>query len=101
MAVRLLSRELEQMAQAFPIARTSGAIRSCWRTRARRSGARHPGADPRGARGDGLSAGKHCFVEKPLATKSTDAQLAVEAAQRSGKTLMVGHLLEYHPAVSG
>jgi predicted dehydrogenase len=47
-----------------------------------------------------LEAGKHCFVEKPLATNVEDAQRAVAAAARSGKTLMVGHLLEYHPAVA-
>jgi predicted dehydrogenase len=46
-----------------------------------------------------LAAGKHCFVEKPLALTAADAQLAVDEATRSGKTLMVGHLLEYHPAV--
>jgi predicted dehydrogenase len=44
-------------------------------------------------------AGKHCFVEKPLATTAADAERAVAAAQRAGTTLMVGHLLEYHPAV--
>jgi predicted dehydrogenase len=44
-------------------------------------------------------AGKHCFVEKPLATNAPDAEAAVTAAARAGKTLMVGHLLEYHPAV--
>ena len=44
-------------------------------------------------------AGKHCFVEKPLATTTADAQLAVDAAAQAGTTLMVGHLLEYHPAV--
>jgi predicted dehydrogenase len=47
-----------------------------------------------------LEAGKHCFVEKPLATDVQDAQRAVAAAARAGKTLMVGHLLEYHPAVA-
>ncbi len=47
-----------------------------------------------------LEAGKHCFVEKPLATTVADAQLAVDAAARAGKLLMVGHLLEYHPAVT-
>jgi predicted dehydrogenase len=46
-----------------------------------------------------LSAGKHCFVEKPLATSTEDAQLVVDACERSGKQLMVGHLLVYHPAV--
>jgi predicted dehydrogenase len=46
-----------------------------------------------------LEAGKHCFVEKPLATTVADAERAVEAAQRAGRILMVGHLLEYHPGV--
>jgi predicted dehydrogenase len=46
-----------------------------------------------------LSAGKHCFVEKPLAQSVADAELAVRAAQESRRVLMVGHLLEYHPGV--
>ena len=45
-------------------------------------------------------AGKHCFVEKPLATNAADAQRAVAAAEQAGRILMVGHLLEYHPAVT-
>jgi predicted dehydrogenase len=45
-------------------------------------------------------AGKHCFVEKPLATNAADAQAAVDAAAQAGRVLMVGHLLEYHPAVA-
>ncbi|HEY2767181.1 MAG TPA: Gfo/Idh/MocA family oxidoreductase [Solirubrobacteraceae bacterium] len=44
-------------------------------------------------------AGKHCFVEKPLATSAADAEQAVAAARAAGRVLMVGHLLEYHPAV--
>jgi predicted dehydrogenase len=47
-----------------------------------------------------LEAGKHCFVEKPLATSAVDAERAVQAAARAGRLLMVGHLLEYHPAVT-
>jgi predicted dehydrogenase len=43
--------------------------------------------------------GKHCFVEKPLATTAAEAEVAVAAATQAGKILMVGHLLEYHPAV--
>jgi predicted dehydrogenase len=46
-----------------------------------------------------LEAGKHCFVEKPLAVSVADAERAVAAARASGRTLMVGHLLEYHPGV--
>jgi predicted dehydrogenase len=47
-----------------------------------------------------LDAGKHCFVEKPLAQSVADAQLAVAAAERSGRVLMVGHLLQYHPGIA-
>jgi predicted dehydrogenase len=46
-----------------------------------------------------LEAGKHCFVEKPLAQSVPDAERAVAAAATTGRTLMVGHLLEYHPGV--
>jgi predicted dehydrogenase len=46
-----------------------------------------------------LAAGKHCFVEKPLAQSAADAERVVEAAEQAGKVLMVGHLLEYHPGV--
>jgi predicted dehydrogenase len=47
-----------------------------------------------------LRAGKHCFVEKPLAQSVADAERAVAAARETGRTLMVGHLLEYHPGVA-
>jgi predicted dehydrogenase len=47
-----------------------------------------------------LDAGKHCFVEKPLAQSVADAERALAAARSAGRTLMVGHLLEYHPGVS-
>jgi predicted dehydrogenase len=46
-----------------------------------------------------LEAGKHCFVEKPLATRSSDAEALLAAAAGADRTLMVGHLLEFHPAV--
>ena len=46
-----------------------------------------------------LEAGKHCFVEKPLAQSVADAERAVAAAADTGRLLMVGHLLEYHPGV--
>jgi predicted dehydrogenase len=46
-----------------------------------------------------LGAGKHCFVEKPLARSEEEAAAVVEAAAASGRVLMVGHLLEYHPGI--
>jgi len=46
-----------------------------------------------------LLAGKHVFVEKPLAMRTSEAdELAVLAAKQA-KTLMVGHTFLYNPAV--
>jgi predicted dehydrogenase len=47
-----------------------------------------------------LEAGKHCFVEKPLAQSVADAERTVAAAERAERVLMVGHLLQYHPGVA-
>jgi predicted dehydrogenase len=47
-----------------------------------------------------LRAGKHCFVEKPLAQSVADGERAVAAAAETGRILMVGHLLQYHPGVA-
>ncbi len=46
-----------------------------------------------------LEAGKHCFVEKPMAQSVAEAERVAAAAEESGRTFMVGHLLEYHPGV--
>lgn len=45
-----------------------------------------------------LRAGKNVFVEKPLALKVPDAQKLCELALEKNLILMVGHLLQYHPA---
>ncbi len=47
---------------------------------------------------EAISAGKHVFCEKPLALRVADAIQVVDAAESGGCTLMVGHLLRYHPA---
>jgi predicted dehydrogenase len=46
-----------------------------------------------------LAAGKHCFVEKPLARTEEEAEEVARAAREAGRILMVGHLLEYHPGI--
>jgi predicted dehydrogenase len=48
---------------------------------------------------DALRAQKHVFVEKPLAMCAADAQRVRSAVHAAGRVLMVGHVLEYHPAV--
>jgi len=46
-----------------------------------------------------LERGKHVFVEKPMALDVRQAVELVGLAEAGGRTLMVGHLLLYHPAV--
>jgi predicted dehydrogenase len=46
-----------------------------------------------------FAAGKHCFVEKPLAQSSEEAAEVIAAATAAERVFMVGHLLEYHPGV--
>jgi UDP-2-acetamido-3-amino-2,3-dideoxy-glucuronate N-acetyltransferase len=46
-----------------------------------------------------LRHGKDVFVEKPLCLQVEDAQMLAAQARRSGRLLMVGHLLCYHPAI--
>jgi UDP-2-acetamido-3-amino-2,3-dideoxy-glucuronate N-acetyltransferase len=46
-----------------------------------------------------LLAGKHVFVEKPLALTGEEAQDLIEIAEKNHLILMVGHILQYHRAV--
>ncbi|MDQ3023465.1 MAG: Gfo/Idh/MocA family oxidoreductase [bacterium] len=46
-----------------------------------------------------LSAGKSCLVEKPLTDSPETSRELCEVAEANGLTLMVGHILLYHPVV--
>ncbi len=46
---------------------------------------------------DALRAGKDVFVEKPLALTVREGLDLVNVAEKAGRVLMVGHLLDYHP----
>jgi predicted dehydrogenase len=46
-----------------------------------------------------LEAGKHLFVEKPLALSAVEAQSLVQLARKKTRVLMVGHTFLYNEAV--
>ena len=46
---------------------------------------------------EAMNAGKHVYVEKPLAMKQIEARQIIDTSKDQGVQLMVGHLLQYHP----
>lgn len=44
-----------------------------------------------------LEAGKHAYIEKPIALSIQEAEALVDLAGQRDRRLMVGHLLQYHP----
>jgi len=46
-----------------------------------------------------LQAGKDVLVEKPLALQIKEGEELAELANEKNRVLMIGHILEYHPAV--
>ena len=44
-----------------------------------------------------MRAGKHVFVEKPIALSTGEGDRLAAVARETGRVLMVGHLLQYHP----
>jgi UDP-2-acetamido-3-amino-2,3-dideoxy-glucuronate N-acetyltransferase len=47
-----------------------------------------------------LLAGKDTYVEKPLTLHCEEAERLSDLAERQKRILMVGHLLEFHPAIT-
>src|SRR3989338_1750835 len=48
---------------------------------------------------EALLAGKDVFVEKPLSLTVEEGQGLLDLSKRTKRLLMVGHILQYHPAV--
>src|SRR6202030_4329281 len=46
-----------------------------------------------------LLAGKHTFIEKPMASSAAECEELVDIARRKGLVLMTGHTFLYSPAV--
>jgi predicted dehydrogenase len=47
-----------------------------------------------------LRAGRHCFIEKPLAATLADAREIVAAAEAAGRVAQVGHVFRFHPVTA-
>lgn len=47
---------------------------------------------------EALQAGKHVFVEKPMALTLASADAMNKAAKAANRQIMIGHLIRYHPA---
>ena len=47
-----------------------------------------------------LAAGRHCFIEKPLAGSVAEGRRLAEAARASGRVLQVGHIFRFHPVTA-
>lgn len=47
---------------------------------------------------DGLAAGKHVYIEKPMVMSLDEADMIKAAAIKADRQIMVGHLIQYHPA---
>ncbi len=48
---------------------------------------------------DAIEAGAHVLVEKPIADTVENAQAIIEAAEKNGRLMMIGHIERFNPAV--
>ena len=46
---------------------------------------------------DCLAAGRHCFIEKPLAVSAAEGREIAAMAARAGRVVQVGHVFRFHP----
>jgi UDP-N-acetylglucosamine 3-dehydrogenase len=47
-----------------------------------------------------LAAGRHCFIEKPLATSVEASREIVAQSDRAGRVVQVGHIFRFHPVTT-
>ena len=47
-----------------------------------------------------LAAGRHCFVEKPLARTAAEGRELEAAAEAAGRIVQVGHIFRFHPVTA-
>jgi UDP-2-acetamido-3-amino-2,3-dideoxy-glucuronate N-acetyltransferase len=94
------ARALAEVRAAYPGVRTARAAAAAFRDPAVDAVAiAAPAVRHHTLARQALLAGKDVFVEKPLALTLREAEELVALARERRRILMVGHLLEYHPAI--
>src|SRR3989442_6947498 len=59
-----------------------------------------PADSHRAIAGECLAAGRHCFVEKPLAATATEARELEATGRAAGRLVQVGHIFRFHPVTA-
>jgi predicted dehydrogenase len=59
-----------------------------------------PAGSHRAVAAAGLTAGRHCFVEKPLAASVADGRAIAACAREAGRVVHVGHVFRFHPVTA-
>src|SRR3989475_3207623 len=49
---------------------------------------------------EGLAAGRHCFIEKPLTRTAEEGRELEAAARAAGRLVQVGHIFRFHPVTA-
>ena len=90
----------EKLAGSSRTCGRAASLMTCWATqRLTRSCWPRPCPPTRSLRASARG-GQALFCGEAVGDHVVDAQRAVDAAEQAGRILMVGHLLEYHPAVA-
>ena len=50
--------------------------------------------------GAGLAAGRHCFIEKPLAPSVEECRRIADAGDAAARVVQVGHIFRFHPVTA-
>jgi UDP-2-acetamido-3-amino-2,3-dideoxy-glucuronate N-acetyltransferase len=93
-------RALEQQAQHIPGVRTTTRFAELLAADVQAIVVATPAALHYAGARAALRAGKDVFVEKPLALRYQEGCELIELADSLDRVLMVGHILQYHPAVT-
>src|SRR5437879_3489876 len=59
-----------------------------------------PADSHRAIAGECLAAGRHCFVEKPLAATAAEARELEAVGRAGGRLVQVGHIVRFHPVTA-